>query len=510
MQKWILLGAAFLTSLTMSAAESESAAAKATLSRVDLDGNYLFYSDVSWVVPSVKKAIVPLLNGTLQSEAISDQLVQAIIKVSGVDAIRSSAISCRTAEPGVYIYKNFAYMGKPRPEGLISDLFGARNAPFEMLKSLPQDTVIAVEFTFDADVLRQAVRQVMDAVALPTFTAARQHVSRQFKQETGITFSELSRSIKGRVSLLICGTPTQPNFYLSIPDKDGVITRLLASNGLAADPKTGRAPLPLPLPLPNLKPCLIFAPGSIAVVGNPELLDRIAAAKATGGLLADASFSRYAKDMPDAGFMGIVTNITPELVNQVLLLLPPEASMLRMSNLKIQAFAVNTLVDDGIYEVAKANFSVQDIAGLYFDMMSRAMQALEQARQMQGNTEQLSDTKQLALAMMMYSADHKEALPESLGQLKEYLPDNLEINPSTIYLGKGLKLSELKQPAHTPVLLVCDHETVMVCYADGNVARVTPPQDAAMPQALLEDLLRKNPIEPAVAERLKANLTATM
>lgn len=142
--------------------------------------------------------------------------------------------------------------------------------------------------------------------------------------------------------------------------------------------------------------------------------------------------------------------------------------------------------------------------------------ALGQARSKALQINDSANLKQLCIGLLMYAQDYDHQLPGDLGLLFPYVANgrvfvvpNFGTTPPNgpadvaagrcdyLYFGSGLRLSEIRQPQQTPVVMtkpgLLAHGWVNVGYADGHVTRAAsvPPE--------VQRLMDNRPAEAAAA-----------
>ena len=88
----------------------------------------------------------------------------------------------------------------------------------------------------------------------------------------------------------------------------------------------------------------------------------------------------------------------------------------------------------------------------------------------------MSKAKQVALGLIMYSADNDDAIPGDLDLRKDVSPyvRNDSVFDGFVYTFQGGKLSDLKDPANTVLGYTDTPDGRAVAYADGHVVWKNP------------------------------------
>lgn len=96
---------------------------------------------------------------------------------------------------------------------------------------------------------------------------------------------------------------------------------------------------------------------------------------------------------------------------------------------------------------------------------------LEQQRLAAERTKLMSDAKQIALAMMMFTADNDDLLPDADFQesIRTYLKDDSILSRNITFLLGGVAITEIESPAETVMAFIDGPGGRAVAYADGHV-----------------------------------------
>ena len=507
-----------LLSLTSFADSGERIIFDSTMRRVDAGGEFVLYKNFNALNAELQKSLpeaihfINFLQNDRKHNKIFDELAQIILATLNMNALQSSAVSSKEYSAGVFVTRSVLYYGNNLNKDGLHSVFSKVNRPLRW-QDLPATTKIAFRTTINPEkfdrVFTRNCRASKDPVirALPDSDAA-----------------AVLRNLSGEITFLLCApvkSPGQWHIMLQIPDSNGAIAALLKKNFPPA-PGTNVAKILSATPL--LAEITLSYNGKSLIFGQD-----ITAVAAQQTLGSQPHIQLLANHLPANGVGFLVWNMDAQT-----------ATLLNMLTRQhgFDVFAKSTLISvqsahqDSFTEVAVSDFSlVQTLQTLPLRIYGQALlPALARSRSKASSAACVNNLKQIITAFFLY--DRKSAsfpAPNGRAGLQKLVdagllaPQQLVCpankakgpigsavrssgeKPVYIYIGAGISLDKLQNPAAYPVLFDapgCAHgSNISVAFADGHVTQIRVP-NYSEPSQVIGMLAKKYKYPPEILNSL--------
>ncbi len=317
-------------------ASAEKNSFEAVTAKLDKGGNFYLYLSTEQALSKLSAAIATYSNLFTQMPAAPDmgregmarifEVIDNIIKDSGVAHISGLGISSIAREPGFYYNKLLVHHYAGENDGVIWSVFGKEAHPLKELDLLPENTAFASYSDLDVPLLWRTIQKELKQLHLPQVDQGLAQLPEQFKAGAGISLDDVLNSLGGgygliltldeskQVSLPLPGAPMQipePGLALFAKVKnDAIFTRidqLMIGNPMVSKPEVGgvktlTVAIPLPLPI-SLRPTLARVGDYLILTSSDSLLQEIMAVQSgkKSGYKSTAEFKKLSQGVPAEG-----------------------------------------------------------------------------------------------------------------------------------------------------------------------------------------------------------------
>lgn len=467
-----------------------------------------------------------------QTTEVVFQLLGGAVKDSGLHAVRGVGMSSVPESAGFYYNRVAVVHGQPGPpQGLYWDMFVDGNAPFAFLDSVPQDAVLAIYSPFKPKAGWDWVkRAVVDTGYEPVAASLNQWV--MGLRGMGVDVDQWIESVGPRMGLVVTVSrdqtallPLPAGGKLEIPQmaaavafevKDDTIFQFVdamlqpvpnVTRFDDADLRMRSVQVPVPVPI-NVKPTIARMGPYLILASNDEIVKTMDACRhgERSTLRADAEFQALSKDLPAEGigfsFLSQRFGETIAAIMQGTMAADPNARPVAalMGALQRQqsSYGVSLRMPDGVVGISRTDFEIGETLVTQAAVMPVALMAgmtlpaLGKARGRAREISDMSNLKQIGLALIMFSQDHEDRLPADLGETWAYVNEGkVYVCPAGrtpppqdadqiragqcdyLYFVAGQNLGRIQNPSQTPA--ACTKPGLLprgvnVLYCDGHVA----------------------------------------
>jgi hypothetical protein len=304
--------------------------------KLDKGGNFYLYLSTEQALSKLSQAITMYSNLFTQMPAPPDmgregiarifEVINNVIKDSGIEHISGLGVSSIAREPGFYYNKVILHHYAGQNDGALWTAFGKEVHPLKELDLLPENTAFASYCDLDIPLIWQTIEKELKQLHLPQVDQALAQLPDRFKGGAGIALNDVLNSLGGgygviftldeskQVSLPIPTAPMQipePGLALFAKVKnDAIFTRidqLAIGNPLVSKPelngvKTITVTIPLPLPI-SLRPTLARVGDYLFLTSSDGLLQEIMAVQSgkKSGYKATEEFKKLSQGVPTEG-----------------------------------------------------------------------------------------------------------------------------------------------------------------------------------------------------------------
>ncbi len=383
-------------------AADEAIAFDATMAHLDKGGSSLCYADYKDVMESGMKVLDELCGESAGVAPGMRQLLQGVrtmVRILHLDAFQAIGSSTKRLPNGLTAYRSYLYTGNSSLPGVLFDLAGRENWTMQLPAQLPESTRLAFEYRLDfAAAWNSLVREFAASADLsPEIKAIPARMEAACRAATGVELAALLKTLSGTWSLVVVSAdPTVsplPMLRLSVPDRDGVLFKLLQEKGgLQLTPKSAGRYSVVGLPLPVI-PELVTADGTLTLYSDARL------ESLKGGLMQAKGLSGYLAGMPSKGMGFFYINIDPAIWNLLAMQVkePMIARGLQMLPPPI-LYSVFTREKDGFASISRSNWnssaSLSSMALMGGMLLPALKNPQEKARQVQEMPRQQAPTAQ--------------------------------------------------------------------------------------------------------------------
>ena len=462
--------AAFAVMLQLAAQTPARAQFNATVGKVDVGGEMLYYQDNQPVARIINETLPAVLQTVFANEPFAptaNQAIASVIRLLNVGAFKAFAHSSSQIAPDTFVYKAFTLTDMGAESILIEP--GLANRPCGVA-ALPANTRLAFKTRVNFGHIFDMVYAELKAASDPQFKEIAATVE-QLKQ-SGIDIRQMCASVEGDVELLVTGTTlADAGIKVVVPDKNGSLSLILKQ---MIPPANGDVVARVPSPIGEI--IVLYKDGKITATNQAKLLEAPAATIASA-----KGYQKLLKLIPDNGIGYLVIDIPGDVIAQVreVVAETPFTEVFDMLVKPVRLVSVFQVKSNGFYTVAVSNFSfyraAQSIqAGAPALIL---LPALGAARERGRSVMRINAMKQIGTAVFMYANDHNDQLPVSLNQLDDYLGDQNEFFEGVIYFGSQRKLSQISTPSRLPLAVNLSGDQAVVLLADGHVESIPADND---------------------------------
>ena len=304
--------------------------------KLDKGGNFYLYLSTEQALNKLSQAITLYSNFFTQMPAPPDmgregvarifEVINNVIKDSGIEHISGLGVSSIAREPGFYYNKVILHHYAGQNDGAIWTAFGKEAHPLKELDLLPENTAFASYCDLDIPLIWQTIEKELKQLRLPQVDQALAQLPDQFKAGAGIALNDVLNSLGGGygviftlneskpVSLPIPTAPMQipePGLALFAKVKNDAIyariDQLATGNPMVAKTKLGDVntiSLAIPPILPiTLKPTLARVGDYLFLTSSDGLLQEIMAVQSgkKSGYKATDEFKKLSQGVPTEG-----------------------------------------------------------------------------------------------------------------------------------------------------------------------------------------------------------------
>lgn len=473
----VVLAAIFTGTAIFAAPVNAKAQFDAAVSQVDMGGEMLYYQNTQGIQKLFDKIIPQVLQAALKDQPMAPMIIQSnsvLLQLINLQAIRAFAVSSREINENLYQLKAFTLLDRQAKSLLIDP--AVKNYPIRW-QDLPADTIVAVKGNIDLAYIWQLINFQMQNSPDPATKALLSQII-MLAQTSGIDGAALLGSINGEFQLLITGSDLKnPEFMLSIPDKNGLLTNMVKSF-CPPENNSGMAVCNL---AEGIDLQVIYTQGSIILASSEALLKK--PAKTLSSL---PDFQKLNYQLPKNGNAVAVINISGELLRNIsgaVKNILPETAAVNDLLTPVYLLAVQNAENNGEKLTVNSNFSIpqlQQSISIIAPAASTLLPALNSARERARSTTCLNNMKQFATACFIYANDNGGKYPVSKKELLDKKLITEEIAVNIIFLAPGLNIDTLTNGASYPVA-ICNRfnhdDTVSVLLADGHVEGIAVPPE---------------------------------
>jgi hypothetical protein len=304
--------------------------------KLDKGGNFYLYLSTEQALSKLSQAITLYSNLFTQMPAPPDmgregiarifEVINNVIKDSGIEHISGLGVSSIAREPGFYYNKVILHHYAGQNDGALWTAFGKEAHPLKELDLLPENTAFASYCDLDIPLIWQTIEKELKQLHLPQVDQALAQLPDQFKAGAGIGLNDVLNGLGGgygviltldeskQVSLPIPTAPMQipePGLALFAKVKnDAIFTRidqLAIGNPMFAKTKLGDVntiSLAIPPILPiTLKPTLARVGDYLFLTSSDGLLQEIMAVQSgkKNGYKTTDEFKKLSQGIPAEG-----------------------------------------------------------------------------------------------------------------------------------------------------------------------------------------------------------------
>ncbi len=319
---------------------AEKTSFDAVTSKLDPGGNlYLYLSTEQWLtniasgVEKWRNLVESLPDTGDKHEQVVDafNLVDNLIKDSGIQDVSGVGMSSIAREPGVYYNKLFVHHYAGQGNGFIWTMFGKEPHELTGLDLLPANTAMAAFYDLDAADAWAVLQKEVQQSEFPQATQLLDKLPENFEKTTGLKWSDVVDSLGGEVGFVITlddskqvsiPLPNQPK-PLQIPEP-AIMLVIKVNNEtifnrvdtlLKQSPPPGMSvtstdkdglkmrtvPVPLPLPI-TLRPTVASGGGYLMIASSDSVIQEAMAVKGgKPGLKSTDDFKKMSAGMPLKG-----------------------------------------------------------------------------------------------------------------------------------------------------------------------------------------------------------------
>ena len=351
------------TAFAAPAAVDDSVAFNATMAHLDKGGSSLYYGSCREELAKVQELLGDLCGSSADVKPEMRQLLQGIlaaVRILHLDAIQAMGSSTKQLPDGLTAYRSYLYTGNSSLPGVLFDLSGRENWAMQLPAQLPESTRLAFEYRFDFSAAWNSLVKEFAASAelSPEIKAIPAQLEAACRTAAGVELSALLKTLSGTWSLVVVSADPSvsplPMLRLSMPDRDGVLFKLLQEKGgLQLTQKSAGRYSVVGLPLPVI-PELVTANGTLTFYSDTRLESML-----KGGLMQSPTYRGYLAGIPARGLGFFYVNIDQPIWN--LLVMQVEEPMIAGFLQKVPPpvfCSVTTREKDGFASTTRSNWNI--------------------------------------------------------------------------------------------------------------------------------------------------------
>lgn len=368
-------------------ATDEAIAFDATMAHLDKGGSSLYYAGYKDFMESGMKMLDELCSESAGVDPEMRQMLQGIrtmVRILHLEAFQAVGSSTKQLPDGLTAYRSYLYTGNSSLPGVLFDLAGRENWTMQLPAQLPESTRLAFEYRLDfAAAWNSLVKEFAASADLsPEIKAIPAQMEAACRVAAGVELAALLKTLSGTWSLVVVSAdPTVsplPMLRLSVPDRDGVLFKLLQEKGgLQLTPKSAGRYSVVGLPLPVI-PELVTANGTLTLYSDARLESML-----KGGLMQAKGLSGYLAGMPSKGMGFFYLNIDQAIWNLLAMQVgePMIAGILQKLPPPI-FYSVSTREKDGFASISRSNWNISSASISSMALLSgMLLPVLEQAHE---------------------------------------------------------------------------------------------------------------------------------
>ncbi|HOX03139.1 MAG TPA: hypothetical protein P5555_11870 [Candidatus Paceibacterota bacterium] len=412
------------------------------------------------------------------------KLAENLIAHSGIESVAGAGLSGIAVEKGLYRTRFVLQRTAGAPAGYWGQWFGTKPHVFEGLDWLPANTVWAMFGDLDLGAIWAAVEIEARAAGFEALMTGMAQVSTVVEQATGRSLASQLGSMGGEVGLALILDPNakfklpipgneqefpEPALLIGFKVKDDQlfdwIDKSLAENsqstrGEAQGARWQTLTVPVPLPFP-VRPTIGRSGNYLWLASSDRLFEQIRRTRAGDepSLRSTPEFQRLSRGLPTEGnsFAFMSQQLTDTLVEIQKTAISQAAQgnpgaeipfqtfqCLMGSAKESAAFAVGwaeaqgmQTVSQGTQEPSVALVSSAVVAPTAA-IAGMLLPALTQAKSKAAENSCMSNLRQVALGLLMFSDDNNDVLPKDLLAIKDYIG-----TPRVLYCPKDPRQPDL-------------------------------------------------------------------
>jgi hypothetical protein len=308
-------------------------------SKLDKGGNFYLYLSTEQVLGNLSKGIGTLSNVISQTPLAPEigsqnlarifEVVDNLVKDSGVEHISGVGASSIARAPGFYLNKLVVHHYEGQGDGMIWNVFGKAPHPLKELDLLPENTALAAYADLDIPLAWKTIESELKKLHIPEVDQALATMPDEFKDGTGMDLDDALGSLGGGYGFIF--TLDESNQIklpigddLQIPDpglaiffkvkNDAIYNRVVEVtkdvDEVTSANQDGNKSISYSLPsalkksVPvSLKPTLARVGDYLILTSTDKLLQDIVAVQSgkKSGFKATAEFKKLSQDIPVAG-----------------------------------------------------------------------------------------------------------------------------------------------------------------------------------------------------------------
>jgi hypothetical protein len=301
--------------------------------KLDKGGNFYMYLSTEQALSKLSQAIITYSNVFTQLPIPQDaggniarvfEVINNVIKDSGIEQISGLGISSIAREPDLYYNKFILHHYAGQNDGVIWTAFGKAAHPLKELDLLPENTALAAYGDLDLPLLWQTVEKELKQLHMPQIDQALAQLPDQFKAAVGMSMDDLLNSLGGGYGVIFTLDESQqvtlpiPTMQMQIPEpalaifvkvKNDAIFNMIDQHKIPMVVKTqingvNTLSLGINLPLPiHVKPTLARVGDCLFLTSSDGLLQEIMAVQSgkKSGYKSSDEFKKLSQGVPKEG-----------------------------------------------------------------------------------------------------------------------------------------------------------------------------------------------------------------
>jgi hypothetical protein len=472
------LGAAVLGQSSGPPVSAEPTVFREVTTKLDPGGSlYVFLSTGQWTAQLGDKVrgLREWIEGMMGNDADAVgsvqqgfQVVENLVRQSGVQSVAGVGLSGIAVEPGLYRTRFVLQRAAGEREGYLWRFFGTAPHALEGLEWLPADTGYAVFGDIDLKGIWEAVKREASAARFEPLVEGMEEFSAGVAEVTGRSLEAQLGSHAGEagVALLLDATrritvPLPGEGSVELPEPallvafkvkddalfDWIVTKMKehpeSTAGSAGGARWRSVPAPDELPFP-LRPTVGRAGDYLWLASHDRAFERVVKARAEGsqgGLKGTAEFRRLARGLPEQGnsfafvsqrFTEALWRLQEAALEQTLKPAGGTVSMAWFRSLMglgvaPSTYAVGVCEADGMQSVSQGTqepataLVTSAVVAPAAMLTGMTLPALFQAKGKAQEIQCMNHLKQIGLGLRIYAVDHDDHFPPDFASMKEEL-----------------------------------------------------------------------------------------